>query len=68
MITLKTEEYCNNCPDFEACVEKEDLGFDTMTLSMRLHHTYIRCVHADRCGNIKHFIEKQFERGVKCQN
>lgn len=67
MIELKVEEYCHNCPDFEADVTKHG--------GMRLYdypwvpgesevevvgvHTTVRCAHAARCRAVKRYLEKQ---------
>ena len=61
MIELKVAEYCENCPDFEAHVEKYTSSyhdFDTMT-DETLTYTQITCEYRDRCRCMKDWLAKQ---------
>lgn len=52
MITLQIEDYCHNCNEFEANVEKFwHNAFDDDSII----DTIVRCEHAHRCKN---FYEK----------
>ena len=55
MIELNIELYCQNCKEFEACVEKEEIfGFEQI-----IHETKISCVHKKRCEDIIRFLKGQ---------
>lgn len=65
MITLKVEDYCHDCPDFEPDVEKEvqrweGVDYDTMTsYDYTRAHTTIYCKHRYRCESVKSYLERQ---------
>lgn len=46
MIKLVTESYCENCPDFEATVDKLELH----SIPQDMHDTLITCANRDRCA------------------
>lgn len=55
MIELIIEDYCQNCSDFEAKVDKIVFG----QCSDRVRHdTIIQCEHHERCKCIKEYLEK----------
>ena len=56
MIELKVEEYCHDCPEFEAHCNKDAFVFT----NGQVHHcnTIITCEHAGRCASIKNYLEK----------
>ena len=62
MIILNVADYCHNCPEFEAHVEKDILKYKDFT-SDKEHlvgvNTNISCEHRDRCEEIRKFIEKR---------
>ena len=62
MIYLNVNDYCQDCPEFEAHVEKDILKYEDFT-SDKAHlvgvNTNISCEHRDRCEEIRKFIEKE---------
>lgn len=53
MIKLKTQTYCQNCPDFEADVNKV-----AVCIRDTPHYvTTIFCKHKERCEAIKRYLE-----------
>ena len=62
MIILNVADYCQDCPEFEAHVEKDILEYEEFT-SDKTHlvgvNTNISCEHRDRCEEIRKFIEKR---------
>jgi hypothetical protein len=60
MIVLNVEEYCHNCPDFEAYVERDICNFDIVlsASNMKCNHI-ITCEHEDRCRQIKKYLEEE---------
>lgn len=66
MIKLKVEEYCHDCPDFEADVVKTDKvcvsNYDWLTdsrVELTRVETIVTCSHANRCRAVKRYLEKQ---------
>ena len=63
-IKLDVDPWCQNCPDFEAKVEKKEetyfCNYEDIckTVSQCLANTTITCVNRDRCYAIKHYFEK----------
>lgn len=57
MIELKVEEYCHNCPDFEADVVKNRIR--DVVVFVDYTDTTITCAHAARCRAVKRYLEKQ---------
>lgn len=55
MITLCVEDYCENCPMFEARVFKE--SYDDGSGS-NCHDTNIYCEHGDRCEEQLKYLKK----------
>lgn len=65
MIELKVEEYCHDCPDFEADVIKRG-GMTAhcdwpngSELVVSPSYTTIHCAHAARCRAVKRYLEKR---------
>lgn len=59
MIKLEVEEYCDDCPEFDARVEKAVL-FDGYSKEYR--NTNITCEHKDKCKRLKDMIEKEAKK------
>jgi hypothetical protein len=55
-ISLEVQDYCHQCPDFEAEVDKERLF--AVNGDVRISTT-IRCKHSSRCRAIKKYLSKQ---------
>lgn len=66
MINLKVEDYCQNCPDFEADVDKEKLyqhdlfEFEPIMIS----ETVVTCTRAHRCANLVRYLKKEIEKNA----
>ena len=64
MIKLEVKNYCQDCPDFEAVVErleKQEYIDDPAKMSVRFVKrcdTYISCAHRERCSSIADRIGK----------
>lgn len=60
MITLKVDEYCHNCPEFEPSVDRTTMCSDDFfgNPSMVLTETVVTCEHKQRCQSIHAYIVK----------
>lgn len=56
MIELKVEEYCHECPEFEAETQKSYLSADGKIAAVEC---VVVCEHAQKCRCIKRFWEGQ---------
>lgn len=56
MIRLEVEDYCQNCPDFEAKVDSTSLHANDKEV---VNYHIIRCKHARRCERMKEYLEGQ---------
>lgn len=54
MIKLTVEDYCQNCPEFEADVIKTK----AFCVDEVINHTTITCEHRDKCAQLKSYIER----------
>lgn len=64
MIKLTVEDYCQNCPLFEAEVEKlTAYGSTCERHAEGFAYTVIRCEHAERCAAIAGRLRKEFGNG-----
>ena len=59
-ITLKVEDYCQNCPEFEPeklvnCLKIENFPFDK---DKDIFETIIRCRYSKRCKNMERHIKR----------
>lgn len=68
MITLKVEDYCHDCPDFEADVDKDTTvircndpfsGSDLNAKPISYIKTTISCKYRYRCEAMKYYLEHQ---------
>lgn len=57
MIILDVEEYCHECPEFEASVGTNACR-NGLNEIIKVNHT-IRCSHRHRCAAIKKHIIKE---------
>jgi hypothetical protein len=53
-IKLNVEEYCQNCPEFEADIEK-------CHYTWGWNDTFIYCKHKERCEIVKNFLHRKSE-------
>lgn len=73
MITLDIDDYCNNCNEFDADVEKDIVVLNNIQKSNQTCkcNTTITCKHRFRCQNIRGYLniqkngEKNDESSVK---
>ena len=56
MIYLRIKDYCQNCPNFDADVNK------IFTNSGGIVSTEIRCSHVEECDQIRHYLEKSIKK------
>lgn len=56
MIKLEIENYCEECPDFDADVQKPDKYYADGKVIM-VGDTIIRCEHRERCERLKKRLE-----------
>ena len=59
MIKLLVKDYCHNCPEFEPHFSKTEWYGDT---SWCRTDTDITCKHAERCKEIKRYLEKEIKK------
>lgn len=55
MVTLKTEYYCTDCPDFDAETNKQEYYSDDIVV---LREITITCKYAKRCAHLMKHLEK----------
>lgn len=63
MITLDVDQWCNNCPEFEAEVDKDTyLSNDFMVEEKPIYttDTKITCKHRQRCRSMVKELENRF--------
>ena len=63
MIQLSIEDYCQDCPDFNARVDRDTL-YDNRNIKTG-YCTSITCQYAHRCRNIARMIKKQMEKEIE---
>lgn len=63
MIRLDVQEYCQQCMDFDAEVEKPQraygLGPGGQEVEFVLSDTVVRCTRRKRCEAIRRYLERQ---------
>ena len=71
MIKLDIEEYCHNCPDFEADVDKIEIStphktFDPLVVKEDItYETVIKCKNRKRCSMIAgYFSNSRNEQSI----
>ena len=69
MIELRVEKYCENCTEFEPemQVDVKRVYSDGIVYGREeivSVNTSVTCKHAERCENIRKFIEKETEEEV----
>lgn len=60
MIKLEVAEYCYECPDFEAVVEKDTVevyDFDEY-VNIEKTDTIIKCANCEKCDAIRQYLAK----------
>ena len=62
MIKLEVEKYCENCPEFEADVDKTSYISSSMqSIHESFCNTVITCEHSERCRVIMDYLSKEKE-------
>lgn len=62
MIVLEVEDYCHDCPDFEADVQKADIWAGIDEEIWNFGDTVIRCEYRERCRSIRRYLKKDMEK------
>lgn len=68
MIKLQVADYCQNCPEFEPRVTKdervyEDYSLIEMDIVKHIEcNTTITCEHAARCQTIRDYIQREVNK------
>lgn len=68
MIKLQIAKYCQNCPEFEPRLTKDEqnlTSFDMRSRSyvdVRCCDTTITCEHAARCQTIRDYIQREVKK------
>jgi hypothetical protein len=60
MIELKVEEYCNECPNFEADVK--ELRAIEFVGQVPIPNFMVMCAHRNRCSAMKRYLEKTLKK------
>lgn len=66
--SFHVEPYCDNCPEFEVSVKRDDFYRDEFSLdiletgSSRIIGQSIGCKHARRCENMIKFLQKKLDK------
>lgn len=59
MITLEVEEYCQNCPEFEAHVVKSHtIAIERRIMEEQANKTVVECKHSARCEAIMKYVRE----------
>ena len=61
MIKLKVEDYCHECPAFEADVDTSG-WYDPQSQE---EDTIIRCRYRKRCANMVRYLERKLKNDVE---
>ena len=70
MIKLSVMDYCEDCPEFEAHVEKFDYEQEDFWSyrTFRKTTTEITCAHRDRCELVKTYLRDKLKEKEKKTN
>ena len=60
-LELNVEKYCNDCPDFEAKVDKINIETDD---SFYKCFSVISCKNREKCHHIAEYIERYFKKNI----
>ena len=58
MIELKIENYCQDCPDFEAAQKKDSFCYEDLLEKREIVNITVYCEFAERCKAMKGYLEK----------
>ena len=57
MIKLEVEDYCQNCPNFEAKLEKDSIVAG-ISPTITINETIVRCKYETMCENMYRHIKE----------
>ena len=68
MIKLDIQDYCHDCLEFEADVERGQkcLMYSMADTMVHQTDTIVRCKHRNRCKAIKRYLEKEAQNAENC--
>lgn len=64
-IKLQVEDYCQNCPEFEADVRKEKVFVNDRSDIFNceiITETTVTCEHRDKCAELRKHIERNMKK------
>ena len=61
MIVLEVQDYCHDCPSFEADVQRPEKIFADNDMVM-MTNTVVRCEYRNRCERLKRYLERKVDR------
>ena len=65
-IRLSVAPYCEDCPGFEAKVDRDEVEYIAMDQAVSYRtETTVSCKYAGRCASIYRFIKKNVDGGKK---
>lgn len=67
MIKLVVDEYCENCPEFEAHVECIGLKSIGETTARMTCNTTITCEHRAKCQSMKDYLDRQCKTDINTE-
>lgn len=59
MIKLEVEEYCHECPRFEADVENPMVIYNPFGEEAFVGDTFIRCINREKCKTLFKYANKR---------
>ena len=65
MISLIIKDYCYDCPEFEADVEKESFVSSELSrcdIEKTVTQTHIGCKHAARCAGMIEYLKEKAKK------
>lgn len=60
MIVLEVQDYCHDCPSFEADVQRPEKLL-TNTNEVIVGNTVVRCEYRNRCERLKRYLERKVD-------
>lgn len=63
LIILDVDEYCHECPNFEATVSK--IFPKSKNEHVIVARTYVSCEHKCECDSIRDYLKKEMSHGEK---
>lgn len=60
MIVLEVQDYCHDCPSFEADVQRPEKMFADYN-EVVMSNTIIHCEYRGRCERLKRYLERKIK-------